>query len=225
MKSLIMNIKKIFFRSMCSSCHTIEPENENRICRECINKLRYTSSLKNRGNLFYLWKYEGSIKNIVESHKFNGIRDISEEIAEIIREKLIFLITSYEIDIVIPVPVCKRRKRERGFNQTEDILTSVGIDFIKAERRKETEHMYKIFDSKERANNIKNGFKISKEYNFENKKILIFDDIVTTGATFFEIRKEIEKRGTPKQIIFFTLAASKYSIYKGVDLNGNEQLY
>ena len=77
MKNLIMNIKKILFRSRCSSCNIVEVENENRICRECINKLRYTSSLKNRGNLFYLWKYEGSIKNIVESHKFNGIRDIA----------------------------------------------------------------------------------------------------------------------------------------------------
>jgi competence protein ComFC len=222
MKNLIANIKKLIFRSKCAACNKEETENNKRICNECLKKLKYSSSLKNRGSLFYIWKYEEIIKNLTESHKFNGIRDISIETSEIIREKLIFLIKEYSVDIVIPIPISKKRERERGFNQAEDILTEVGINWTKAERIRETEHMYKILDSNDRKKNIKESFKIENSSNLENKVILIFDDIVTTGATFFEIRREIHKRCIPKKIIFFALAASKYSIHKGVDLNGNE---
>lgn len=222
MKNLIMNIKKLLFKSKCAGCNEEESEENKRLCNMCIKKLIYSSSLKNRGKLFYVWKYEGIIKNVTEAHKFNGIRDISKETAEIIREKLFFLINEYKIDIVIPVPISKKRERERGFNQAEDILSEAGIKWIKAERVKETEHMYKILDKNEREKNIKKSFKINESESLDNKSILIFDDIVTTGATFFEIRKEINKNCTPKQIIFFALAASKYSIHKGVDFNGNE---
>ena len=222
MKNLITNIKKLLFKSRCAACNEEETEDDKRICSECLKKLKYTSSLKNRGSLFYIWKYEEIIKNLTESHKFNGIRDISKETAEIIREKLLFLIENYQIEVVIPVPISKKRERERGFNQAEDILSQAGIKWTKAERVKETEHMYKLLNKKDREKNINNSFRILNGSSLEDKSILIFDDIVTTGATFFEIRKEIEKRCTPKQIIFFTLAASKYSIYKGVDLNGNE---
>ena len=222
MKNLIANIKKLIFKSRCAACNVEETEKDNRICNECLKKLKYSSSLKNRGSLFYIWKYEGIIKNITEAHKFNGIRDISIETADIIREKLIFLIEEYNVEVVIPVPISKKRERERGFNQAEDILSEAGIKWIKAERVKETEHMYKILDKNEREKNIKKSFKINESESLDNKSILIFDDIVTTGATFFEIKKEINKNCTPKQIIFFALAASNYSMHKGVDSNGNE---
>lgn len=221
MKNLLVNIKKILFRSSCICCLKNETE-DCRICNECLKKLKYSSSIKNRGDIYYIWKYDDIVKNMIESQKFNGIRDSSKEIANIIEEKLKYIITDKEIDYVIPVPISKERERERGFNQVEDILINAGINYLKAERKVNTKHMYKILNKNRRSENIKNCFKLPRDIELNNKRILIFDDIVTTGATFFEIRREIEKGYTPKQILLFTLAAAKYSINKGVDSDGNE---
>ena len=61
------------------------------------------------------------------------------------------LVIGTEIDYVIPVPISKERERERGFNQVEDILINAGINYLKAERKVNTKHMYKILNKNRRS--------------------------------------------------------------------------
>lgn len=69
--------------------------------------------------------------------------------------------------------------------------------------------MFKILEENKRNKNIKNSFFINSEIDLSNKNILLFDDIVTTGATLREIKSEILKKYRVNKITVLTLAAAR----------------
>ena len=69
--------------------------------------------------------------------------------------------------------------------------------------------MFKILEENKRNQNIKNSFFINNETNLSNKNILLFDDIVTTGATLREIKSEILKKYKVNKIVVLALAAAR----------------
>ena len=69
--------------------------------------------------------------------------------------------------------------------------------------------MFKILEENKRNKNIKNSFFINNEIDLSNKNILLFDDIVTTGATLREIKSEILKKYRVNKITVLTLAAAR----------------
>lgn len=97
-------------------------------------------------------------------------------------------------DIIIPVPLHKKRLLERGYNQTELIAKKLGI-------KVETNCLIKIKNIKpqstknaeERKKDIKNTYILKNEKKIKGKKVLLFDDIYTTGSTANECIKTIIK--------------------------------
>lgn len=221
MKKLLLSIKQLIFASRCIGCGA---ENNDRfkgeICSECYTKLKYSGSLKEKNGLYYIWRYEGVIKKIIESYKFKNKKSAAADLAELIAEKIEAIIEKNGIDLIIPVPISRRRESERGYNHVAEILKVANLDFLEIERIKKTKHMFEILKEEERISNIKDSFQIDKEAELNGKSILVFDDIVTTGATFREIKKVIEKNFKPRKIVFFSITAAKYSLHKGVELNG-----
>ena len=69
--------------------------------------------------------------------------------------------------------------------------------------------MFQILEEKKRDENIKNSFCITTDADLNNRSILLFDDIVTTGSTLREIKKELQKVYSVKKIIVLTLAAAR----------------
>jgi competence protein ComFC len=223
MKKFLLSIKQLIFASRCLGCRAEKSDSfKGELCSKCYAKLKYSSSLKEKNGLYYIWRYEGVIKKIIESYKFKNKKSVAYDLAELIREKIIYIIEKNEIDVIIPVPISKRRKSERGYNHVAEILIAAKLNFLEIKRIKKTKHMFEILQEEDRISNIKNSFQIDKSFDLNGKNILIFDDIITTGATFKEIKKVIEKNFNTKKIIFFSITAAKYSLHKGVDLNGIE---
>ena len=102
--------------------------------------------------------------------------------------------SDYEI---ICVPLHKNKKKKRGFNQCELIsnelskLLNIPVNFNLIKRIKNTKPMYNLKIS-ERKENLKDAFNVEKQ-NFHNKKLLLIDDIITTGTTVSEIIKSLKK--------------------------------
>ena len=117
------------------------------------------------------------------------------------------MIYTEDIDYVIPIPINYRREQERGFNQVEEILKNLNYSYISSHRRKNTKKMCKILDKEKREKNIKDSFNVDEK--FQGKNILIFDDIITTGATIKEFSEEIKKQNKVNKIIVFSLSAGK----------------
>lgn len=136
-------------------------------------------------------------------------------IAELVKEEFYYVLKREKIDVVVSVPVSRKRKNERGYNQVDEILNFLKVNYVQIERIKNTKKMAEILNEEDRNKNIKGAFKISGNIDFRNKNILILDDIVTTGATLREIKNSIleqfdnGKNTSNIRITVFCLAAAR----------------
>ena len=204
-------LRKFFFDSRCSICKKEVEEDEIYICRECREKIEKKKILHVRKNIFYLFDYKNDIRNLIIDYKLNGRKDICIFISKLIESDLKKIIKEKNIDTIIPVPMSKERYFSRGFNQVELILDEIGISYEKAERRKNTLPMHGISEKNLRKLNVKSAFRC--DFSTKSKNILIVDDIITTGATVFEMIKAIKEAGEPENIYIFSLSAAP-SFYK-----------
>ena len=172
-----------------------------------------TKKIKGKGTKIcklHVFKYEDVIRKLILNYKFNDKSYLYKTFCEFIvkNKKIVEFIKSY--DIIIPVPMFKTKIRKRGYNQSElmakEIAKNVGIKVY-------TDVLIKIKDNKvqsslnkqDREENTKNVYNLVNLEKIYNKKVLIFDDIYTTGSTVEACIKEIEK-AKPSKIGILTLA-------------------
>ena len=113
-------------------------------------------------------------------------------------------------DIIIPVPIHKKRKKSRGYNQCELIVQKIAD---KSNIIVEKDVLVKIKNNisqstlrrEERLSNLYNVYIVKNQQKILNKSVLIFDDIYTTGTTSNECRKVLEQSGA-KKVGIFTIA-------------------
>lgn len=206
MKNSIQSIGSFIFDSQCPVCKEKSGDKDLYLCYNCLQVLKRNSSLKKVDNLYYIWEYREKFRELILSYKGVGIKKIAVIIGELIREQLFHVVYEEGVDIIIPVPINRRRKNDRGFNQVEEVLSYLNYSYLNIKRVKNTKKMSKILNEDSRNKNIKSSFKVEEDLN--NKTILILDDIVTTGSTIKEITKEIRKKNKPKKIIIFSLSIS-----------------
>ncbi|MGL4999834.1 MAG: ComF family protein [Cetobacterium sp.] len=161
------------------------------------------SILKKRKNLYYLYYYI-DVKKIIFDFKFKNRKSISEDLKKYIKKAIEDIIKIEEIDVIISIPISKNRLLERGYNQVDELLKSSNISFDSIERIKNTKQMYKIKDKIKRMENVEKAFHIKQ--NYCNKKILIVDDIITTGSTLKELERELKEKHSVEKVVFFTVA-------------------
>lgn len=115
-----------------------------------------------------------------------------------------------DYDIIIPVPISKKRLQERGYNQSELIAKQVSKNI---EIKVETNCLYKnknitaqsSLNKDQREENIKDAYIIKNKEKLSDKKILLLDDIYTTGNTANECCKML-KLANPAKIGVMTIA-------------------
>lgn len=200
--------KRICDKPICNNC-------KNRINKKVINNRKVYISTKKRhfDEHMYIFKYTDIIRNLIVEYKFKESSYLYKTFSYMILEnkKVIDYIKKY--DYIICVPIHKKRKENRGYNQSELIINEVckiNNEFnlvkdilIKKENTKAQSSLNKI----DRVINIQNAYEIdlSKKDIINNRKILIFDDIYTTGSTVNECARMLKKYGT-KDIGILTIA-------------------
>ena len=185
-------------------------------------------------NHLYIFKYEGIIRKLILNYKFNEKSFLYKTFVNFLikNEKFFKILKSY--DTIIPVPVSSKRMNERGYNQSElianelvkqiteisskhDILSEFLTDqkdniqklkcecvtdcLIKAKNIIEQSKLNK----EQRQKNIQGVYILKNKEKLINKKILLIDDIYTTGSTANECCKVLQK-AKPKKIDVFTIA-------------------
>jgi competence protein ComFC len=124
-------------------------------------------------------------------------------------------------DLIIPIPLHPRRLRWRGFNQSEMLAEHLSQKIAPGfpialkndiiERARYTQPQMKIRNQSQRKKNIENAFRVArnKMKSLKNKRILLVDDITTTGATLFECARTLKKSGA-REVFAVVIARQGY---------------
>ena len=151
------------------------------------------------GDVWPVFWYEDAARKAVLALKFRGLwsgaEAMGERMAELAgRERFSF-------DVVVPVPLHPRRRRQRGYNQAEllarPVAASIGAplrtDVIR--RVRATHHQSLITDSARRRANVAGAFEVPQGRDVAGLRILLVDDVVTTGSTVRECARALEAAG------------------------------
>lgn len=137
--------------------------------------------------------YSDSLATAINLMKFSGIKRLSRPLARLLIE-----LDIPDADVIIPVPMTKRSLLKRGFNQSLLIAKEVSIkkgiplDIDSLQKAKETLPQVGL-GAEERVKNIKNAFSVKGD--LKGKRVLLVDDVMTTGATMRECSKTLLKAG------------------------------
>lgn len=212
LKKALIFLLQILYPNQCLICGKLE---KNTICSKCYNNLKIGEKLDTYNNKtfnehLYIFKYEGKIRNLIIDYKFNDKPYLNELFVKIIlkNEKICGKIKKY--DIIIPVPIHKKRKNERGYNQSELIARKLAenlkLELVTESLIKQKNTLpQSALSKKQRKENIKEVYKIQNRQKIENKKVILLDDIYTTGATTEECSKLLKQNGA-KEILVLTIA-------------------
>ena len=174
---------------------------EGIVSAETESRLENLKKLRKLNNIYYIWDYNEEFKKLIFSYKYNRKKSLAKLIARLIEEEFKFIIQKEKIDFIVSVPINKKRENERGYNQVDEILKQLNVNYVEIKRIKNTEKMHKLLNEKLREENIRGSFRIESDFDFRNKKILLVDDIITTGATLKEIKNSILNNIDEKNII------------------------
>lgn len=216
-KEFILNL---IYPPVCGFCNEI---NKEYLCDKCRNKLTSIklSKIDNYKDVpvyfdehFYIFKYEKEIREYILKYKFDEKSYMYESYARILAEDKVFVKNFLDkYDYVISVPIHKKRFNQRGYNQSELIAKKVGMVCHKQYYDNVLVKTKNIvaqssLDKLERVRNIKNVFSLGKNAELiKGKKVAIFDDVFTTGATVNECSKELKNAGA-RFVGIFTIAKS-----------------
>jgi ComF family protein len=190
-----MDLINFLFPKECLECK----DTGKYICSNCIQKVRI-GGLVEIGNLkvYSVWKYEGVIRKAIITLKYKFATEIAKELNFNVSNYLPLKSDSY---ILIPIPMHWHKKNIRGFNQTEIIgeklAKMIGWKYISNLLLKKSKSLPQVgLKSEVRRENLSGVFEINPEIKIsKTSKILLFDDVLTTGSTIIEATKVLKSSG------------------------------
>jgi competence protein ComFC len=140
--------------------------------------------------------YSGALKELIHLMKFYERKKTAKLLAEFILENVMDCAVKWA-DVIVPVPLSKNVLAERGYNQTalvaKYLADKYNITLVEAVKKvKETTPQNKL-ERKDRLKNLKGAFE--SDSSVAGKKVLVVDDVYTTGATMNEMAKTLRTAG------------------------------
>lgn len=162
-----------------------------------------------------LWNYNKIMKKSIADFKYHNRREYGRFYAEQILAEYDKTIAEWEIDVLVPIPIHASKKRQRGYNQAEIIALELGKQlFISVEhslllRNKKTLPQ-KGLNDRERLKNLEHAFAVNQKKigEYIGKRVLLIDDIYTTGSTIETCGKILKEYGM-KEVYFITVCIGK----------------
>lgn len=211
---MLEKLLDLIFPKACLKCNK---QGEGYICSSCFFELKTKIKLEKAcGGLYeylvYFDKYVDDTRKNILFMKFKEKAYFAEFYAELLTKNKNINSFLKTFDYIISVPMNVSKKQTRGYNQTELMARYISKklnikyekDFLLKIRETKTQS---LLSKKEREENIKRVFRVNNLANLLDKKIILVDDIYTTGATIKEISKILKQAGV-KEICIIVIAKS-----------------
>ena len=179
----------------------------NFVCSECAaQKLRVT-------NTYAAGIHTGALRDAIHLLKFGRKRHIARPLGQLLIERALPGMDTGSYDLLIAVPLHRNRLREREYNQSELIAEQVEHAFPNANLKKALTRVkdtpnFSALGASERGKLIKKAFRTLPGVDVRKKKVLLIDDVVTTGATTNECARVLKRAGA-KRVDTLTVAVAK----------------
>lgn len=216
LKYFFNKVISLIYPNRCGYCSKLI-SHKDVICEECrktikpcmhVKKLRF-KTCSEPVLCISIFKYTGKIKEAILKFKFYGYRELSKIFTCEISEKDIHSLIKLKIDLITSVPLSKKRKHLRGYNQAEcfakDLSKKLNISYQELLSKNVDNAPQHELSSCDRAQNVEGVYSVLNFSEVSGKNILLCDDIVTTGNTLGECVKILKNSGANK-VICFTIA-------------------
>ena len=204
---LVESFFDILYPQLCLICG--RPTGDE-VCKKCVFMLRKQEILRideynlNEDKYFnehmYFYIYDGLIRNLFLQYKFNQKSYLYKIFLKSFKNNKKIYLFLKKYDIIIPVPISKKRKKQRGYNQSaliaKDVSECFGIQYCDDSLIKVKDIIpQSLLKKEERTKNVENVYTLRKQDKIKNKNVLLIDDIYTTGSTVNECSKILKQAG------------------------------
>ena len=214
--SIFKDFFSLFFPNYCFGCNGGMVKGEDILCTLCLAELplldhdqsdnnpilkKFIGRLPLRhGFLLLKFQKKGIVQNLLHKLKYDNRPEVGERLGKLLSKRVVENGYGQAFDLIIPVPLHKNKRRIRGYNQSAAVGEGMGTilqipcnDLI-MNRKKFTETQTK--KSKiERWENVNDAFQVPNPDQVKGKRILIVDDVITTGATIESCAKSLLEAG------------------------------
>jgi ComF family protein len=175
---------------ICSKCG--RPESSGGLCPGCWSTPPSIDGIRS------VFRFEGVVRKAIHQLKYYDLKTISKDLAKILYDYITF--NKLEYEVIVPVPLHKKRLRHRGYNQSlliarelgkltnNDVLTDVLV------RVKEGVSQARTTGVQQRVKNVKDAFSCHG-HSAMNRKVILIDDVCTSGATLESCAEALKSAG------------------------------
>lgn len=212
---LISGILDLLFPPRCVFCHKLLKGKERSICATCQKELPYTTpeTAMQTGEQFSKCVsplyYQDEVKDSFHRFKFSGRANYATPYGKLMAE-CVQRHLPHTYDLITWVPLSSKRKRQRGYDQAMLLAMAVALELsdVAVETLQKVEDrpaQSSLEGSAARLDNVKDAYIITAPELIIDKRILLIDDIITTGATLSECAKQLRFAGA-LDVVCVTLA-------------------
>lgn len=201
---IVQDFLSLIYPNPCLACLNTLVKGEDIICSHCLLDMPKTNFHKQSINplhdrlslrfplrhafAYYYFKKGSKVQELLHQLKYRQHPEIGQKIGRVLAQELVDQKLEKAFDLIVPVPLHPSRKRSRGYNQSEEFAKGISeglhIPYVDSFIKRTVKTPTQTRKSKlSRWQNVSEVFEMKKDEEVKGRRILLVDDVVTTGAT------------------------------------------
>jgi ComF family protein len=140
-------------------------------------------------------EYDGPLRAILHALKYGKRQSLARPMARLMVAAASAGDLLDGVDLVVPVPLHRRRRRARGFNQAEELARHLGLQWKDVLRRTRATPSQTDLPAAQRQANVRDAFALRRRHDVDGLTVLLVDDVSTTGATLDACASVLQRAG------------------------------
>lgn len=226
--SIIQDLKELIMPRQCAVCGHKMTSSEQEVCMACsalmpridlrrtddniILRMLWSSVPVSHAAVMIGYKRQSAYHNILMRMKYHGGQHLAYHLGRWSALKMEGWGLREHVDVIVPVPLSRKKKRQRGYNQSMSLAQGLAdvmqLPVSDCLHCKDSLGTQKRLTQEQREQNVKASYTAQVPEKYMGKRFLIVDDVITTGATLSACAKAILQQSPDVEICVFALAQS-----------------